>query len=87
MEREMESKIQSMYDYQVWNLVDPTSHINIGGCKWNFKKKTNMYGNVHTFMARLVVKGYSEAQGVNYEETFLPIHKIKSTRILLSIVS
>ena len=45
----MDSEIKSMYDNQVWNLVDHTPGRKTVGCKWIFKKKTDMDGNVHTF--------------------------------------
>ncbi|GJR74782.1 retrotransposon protein, putative, ty1-copia subclass [Tanacetum coccineum] len=51
----MKSEIQSMYDNQVWNLVDTTPGLKTMGCKWIFKKKTDMDGKVHTYKARLVV--------------------------------
>ena len=66
----MDSEIQSMYDNQVWNLVDLQPGRKTVGCKWIFKKKTDMDGNVHTFKARLVAKGYTQSYGVDYEETF-----------------
>ena len=47
-----------MYDNQVWTLIDRTDGLKTIGCKWVFKKKTDMDGNVHTFKARLVVKGF-----------------------------
>ena len=49
--------MQSMYDNQVWNLIDPPEGLKTIGCKWVFKKKIDMNGNVHTFKARLVAKG------------------------------
>ncbi|GKA19609.1 retrotransposon protein, putative, ty1-copia subclass [Tanacetum coccineum] len=57
------------------------------GCKWIFKKKTNMDGKVHTYKARLVVKGYTQIYGIDYEEIFSPVAKIKSIRIMLAIVA
>nr|GEU51876.1 hypothetical protein [Tanacetum cinerariifolium] len=45
-------EIQSMYDNQVWNLVDNTPGLKTMGCKWIFKKKTGMDGKVHTYKAR-----------------------------------
>ena len=66
----MDSEIQSMYDNQVWNLVDQTPGGKTVACKWIFKKKTGMDGNVHTFKASLVAKGYTKTQGVYYDETF-----------------
>ena len=54
----MKSEMDSMYTNQVWTLVDPPEGIKPIGCKWMFKKKTDMEGNVIPYKARLVVKGY-----------------------------
>ncbi|GJZ98265.1 retrotransposon protein, putative, ty1-copia subclass [Tanacetum coccineum] len=83
----MKSEIQSMYDNQVWNLVDTTSSLKMVGCKWIFKKKTNMDGKVHTYKARLAAKGYTETHEIDYEETFSLVAKIKSIRIMLAIAA
>ena len=53
-----ESEIDSMDENQVWNLVDlPDRHRTIE-CKWIYKKKIDMDGNVHIYKARLVAKGF-----------------------------
>ncbi|GJW61692.1 retrotransposon protein, putative, ty1-copia subclass [Tanacetum coccineum] len=83
----IKSEIQSMYDNQVWNLVDTTPDLKTVGCKWIFKKKTDMDGKVHTYKARLVAKGYTQTHRIDYEETFSPVAKIKSIRIMLAIVA
>ena len=54
----MKSEMDSMHDYQVWNLVDPPEGIKPIGCKWVFKKKIDVEGNVITYKAWLVAKGY-----------------------------
>ncbi|GJU54814.1 retrotransposon protein, putative, ty1-copia subclass [Tanacetum coccineum] len=83
----LKSEIQSMYDNQVWNLVDTTPGLNTVGCKWIFKKKIDMDGKVHTYKARLAAKGYTQTHDIDYEETFSPVAKIKSIRIMLAIVA
>ena len=54
----MQSEIESMHDNQVWNLVDPIDGVRLVECKWIFKKKLDMDGNVHIHKARLVAKGF-----------------------------
>ena len=81
----MKSEMQSVYDNQVWTLIDPTDGLKIIGCKWVFKKKTNMDGNVHTYKARLIAKGFRQTHGIGYDETFSPIAMLKFIQILLAI--
>ncbi|GJS73690.1 putative RNA-directed DNA polymerase, partial [Tanacetum coccineum] len=76
-----------MYDNQVWNLVDTTPDLKTVGCKWIFKKKTDMDGKVHNYKARLVAKGYTQTHGIDYEETFSSVAKIKSIKIMIAIVA
>nr|GEX59040.1 hypothetical protein [Tanacetum cinerariifolium] len=52
---DMKTEIRSMYDNQVWNLVDTTPVLKMMGCKWIFNKFTDVDGKVHTYKARSVV--------------------------------
>ena len=49
-----------MKDNEVWDLVNLPPGSKIAGCKWVFKKKTDMDGNVNTFMARLIAQGSTQ---------------------------
>ncbi|KAK8500241.1 hypothetical protein V6N12_041483 [Hibiscus sabdariffa] len=83
----MRSEMDSMSENQVWTLVEPPERIKPIGCKWVFKKKTNMDGNVQTYNGRLVAKGFRQIHGVDYDETFSPVAMFKSIRILLVIAA
>ena len=83
----MISEMDSMSENQVWTLVKQPEGIKPIGCKWVFKKKTDMVGNVQTYKGRLVTKGFRQIQGVDYDETFSPVAMIKSIQILLAIAA
>ncbi|KAK9027896.1 hypothetical protein V6N11_067717 [Hibiscus sabdariffa] len=83
----MRSKMDSMSENQVWTLVEPPEGIKPIGCKWVFKKKTDMDGNVQTYKGRLVAKGFRQIHGVDYDEIFSPVAMFKSIRILLAIAA
>ncbi|GJY33864.1 retrotransposon protein, putative, ty1-copia subclass [Tanacetum coccineum] len=83
----MNVEMQSMKDNEVWDLVDLPPNGKTVGSKWLFKKKTNMDGAVHTYKARLVVKGYTQTLGIDYEETFSPVADIRAIRILIAITT
>ena len=85
--RAMRSEIESMDDNQVWKLVDPPDGVKTIECKWVYKKKTDMDGNVYIYKARLVAKGFRQVQGVDYDETFSPVAMLKSVRIILAIAA
>ena len=69
----MNQEMESMYFNSIWELVDPPEDVRPIGCKWIFKRKRGIDGKVETFKARLVEKGYTQKEGVDYEETFSPV--------------
>ena len=76
-----------MYTNQVWNLVELPQGIVPIGNKWIFKRKIGADGQINTFKARLVTKGYNQRQRIDYDKTFSPVAMIKSIRILLGIAA
>ena len=81
----MKVELESMDSNQVWDLVEAPANIKPIGYKWVYKRKRRSNGIVETFKARLVVKGYTQMEGIDYKDTFLPVAMLQSIRILLSI--
>ena len=67
--------------------MEPPEGIKPIGCKWIYKKKRGADGKVETFKAGLVVKGFTQKEEIDYEETFSLVAMLKSIRILLSIAT
>ena len=64
----------------------PPSDKALVGCKWVYKIKTRADGSIECYKARLVVKGFTQEYGIDYEETFAPVAHITFERTLLAIV-
>ena len=54
----------------VWTLVDPPEGVKPIGCKWIFKRKRSADGQVETYKAHLVAKGYHQYYGIDCDEIF-----------------
>ena len=83
----MKSEMGSMYEDKVWTLVNLTDDLQAKESKWIFRKKTDADNNVTLYKARLVVNGFRQVQGVDYDETFSPVAMLKSVRIMLAIAA
>ena len=70
-----------------WVLVPRTRNQNIVGCKWVFRTKRLSDGSVDRYKARLVAKGFHQRPGVDYTETFSPVIKPTTIRLVLSLAT
>ena len=66
-------------------MVPLTSGKNVVGCKWVFKIKKNSDGSLARYKAGLVAKGYLQQYGLDYEETFSPVVKSTTVKIILAL--
>ncbi|KAJ9567614.1 LOW QUALITY PROTEIN: hypothetical protein OSB04_003580 [Centaurea solstitialis] len=71
----------------VWDLVDlPTGH-RVIGTKWIFRNKTDERGIVIKNKARLVAQGYTQEEGIDYDDVFAPVARIEAIRLFLAFAS
>ena len=80
----MAEKMSSLYQNRTWELRELPSGRSTIKSKWIFKRKVQSDGTLDRYKARLVVKGCSQQEGVDYEETFAPVMKFATFRMLLS---
>ena len=83
----MHEEIHQFVRNNVWELVPRPKGVNVIGTKWIFKNKSNEHGTVIKNKSKLVAQGYTQVEGVDFDETFAPIARLESIRILLAIAS
>jgi len=81
----MHDELHQFTRNDVWTLVPHPAEHNIIGTKWIFKNKTDKHGTMIRNKARLVAQGYTQIEGVDFDETFSLVARLESIRILLSI--
>jgi hypothetical protein len=84
----MDKEIQSIRDHGTYVLVQkPDPQVNIVSCKWVFAVKSNKHGFIDRFKARLVARGFTQQYGVDYTESYSPVLRYKTLRVLLTLVA
>eukprot|EP00253_Pinus_taeda_P006858 PITA_06858 len=83
----MDKEINAIERNKTWDLVELPKGKEVIGVKWVYKTKSNVEGKIERQKARLVVKGYKQQYGRDYEETFAPVTKMEIVRAVLSIAA
>nr|KYP46379.1 hypothetical protein KK1_032026 [Cajanus cajan] len=81
----MYEELEALHKNQTWQLVPRTPNMHVIGSKWVSKSKLKPDGSLDRLKARVVAKGYHQVDGVDYTETFSPIIKSGTIRLIITI--
>ena len=83
----MVEEYDSIMKNQVWEVVSRPQGKKVVGSRWIYKVKHVADGSVEKYQARFVAKGFSQKEGIDYEETFAPVARYSSIQTIISLAA
>jgi hypothetical protein len=86
-QKAMDSELASVMRAGTWVEASTPQGRKLVGCRWVYKTKRDASGGIAKYKARIVAQGYSQIEGVDYDETFSPVARLTSLRLLMAVVA
>ena len=86
-EAAMQNELHALEANHTWSIVSLPPGKHTVGCKWVYKVKHNSDGSIERYKARLVAKGYTQQEGIDFTDTYAPVAKLVTVKLLLALAS
>ena len=83
----MMEEYNSIMKNEVWEVVPRPEGKSVVTSKWLYKIKHATDGSIEKFKARFVARGFSQVEGVDYDETFAPMARFSSIEAVISVIA
>ncbi|XP_041675456.1 uncharacterized mitochondrial protein AtMg00820-like [Drosophila eugracilis] len=83
----MDREIDSLHQNETWDLTRLPRRSKVLPCKWVYRVKTHNDGSIDKYKDRLVIKGFAQRRGIDYDQTFSSVARMETIRSVLSVAA